>query len=78
MVFSLAIAVAFLFTSPPEVLSADKPIQWNLSVWGGKRAWTEPLELWAADMAKATNGKWKIKIHYGGVLSPSKEQLDGI
>jgi len=78
MVFSLAIALAFLFTSPPQVISADKPIQWNLSVWGGSRAWTKPVEQWAKDMEKATNGRWKIKIHYGGVLAPAKEQLDGI
>jgi len=78
MVFSLAIAVAFLFTSSPQVFSADKPIQWNLSVWGGKRAWTKPLHEWKADMEKATNGRWKIKIHYGGVLSPPKENLDGL
>ncbi|MBC8247837.1 MAG: C4-dicarboxylate TRAP transporter substrate-binding protein [Deltaproteobacteria bacterium] len=78
MVFSLAIALAFLLTSTPEVFSADKPIQWNLSVWGGSRAWTKPVEQWAKDMEKATNGRWKIKIHYGGVLAPAKEQLDGI
>jgi TRAP-type C4-dicarboxylate transport system substrate-binding protein len=29
-------------------------------------------------MAKATNGKWKINLHYGGVLSPAKENLDGL
>lgn len=78
MVFSLMIALAFLFASPPQALSAGETIQWNISVWGGKRAWINPLEVWAADMGEATNGRWKIKIHYGGVLSPPKEQLDGL
>lgn len=78
MIFSLVIAVAFLFSFPPQVFSADKTITWNVSLWGGKRAWTKPLHLWAADMDKATNGRWKIKLHYGSVLSPSKEQLDGL
>jgi len=29
-------------------------------------------------MEKETNGKWKIKLHYGGVLTPAKQQLDGL
>ena len=78
MVFSLAVAVAFIFTSSPQVFSADKPIEWNVSLWGGKRAWTAPLHEWAADMEKKTGGKWKIKLHYGGVLAPPKENFDGL
>jgi TRAP-type C4-dicarboxylate transport system substrate-binding protein len=68
----------FLLTLPPKAISAGKTITWNLSVWGGKRAWTNPLHDWVADMEKATNGRWKIKIHYGGVLAPPKENWDGI
>jgi len=78
MVFSLAIAAAFLLTVSPQVFSADKPIEWNVSLWGGKRAWTGPLHEWAADMEKKTDGKWKIKLHYGGVLAPPKENFDGL
>jgi TRAP-type C4-dicarboxylate transport system substrate-binding protein len=29
-------------------------------------------------MEKLTNGGWKINLHYGAVLSPSKEHLDGL
>ena len=74
----LAMVAGLLFTLIPQVMAADKPIKWNLSVWGGKRAWTRPVHTWAADMEKKTNGRWKIKIHYGSVLSPAKEQLDGL
>ena len=76
--FSLVIMVGFLFALPPQAISAGKVINWNLSVWGGKRAWTNPLHDWVADMEKATNGQWKIKLHYGGVLAPPKENWDGI
>jgi TRAP-type C4-dicarboxylate transport system substrate-binding protein len=36
------------------------------------------MERWARDMEKYTNGGWKIKIHFGAVLAPGKENLDGI
>ena len=75
---SLIIMVGFLFSLPPKAISAEKTINWNLSIWGGKRAWTRPLHEWAADMENKTNGRWKIKIHYGAVLAPPKEALDGI
>lgn len=75
---SLIITVGFLFTLPPKAISADKTVNWNLSLWGGKRAWTRPLHQWVEDMDQKTNGRWKIKIHYGGVLSPPKENLDGL
>jgi len=75
---SLFIMVGFLFTLVPEAISAEKTVTWNLSLWGGKRAWTRPLHDWVADMESKTNGRWKIKLHYGGVLAPPKENWDGI
>jgi TRAP-type C4-dicarboxylate transport system substrate-binding protein len=72
------IMVGFLFTAPPKAISAEKVINWNFSLWGGKRAWSAPLHDWVADMAYKTNGRWKIKLHYGGVLAPPKENYDGI
>lgn len=75
-------SLCFIFGSlaifPPEAVSAEKVYEWNLSLWGGKRAWTIPVEEWAADMAKKTNGRWKIKVHYGEVLAPPKENWDGL
>ncbi len=71
--FTAAIVIGF---SPTSAIS--KTIEWNLSLWSGKRAWTKPVHLWADEMAKRTNGQWKIKIHYGGVLAPPKENWDGL
>ncbi len=78
VLFSLTILVGFVFTLAPNAFSADKVIEWNFSLWGGKRAWSAPLHDWAADMEKKTNGRWKIKLHYGGVLAPPKENWEGI
>ena len=75
---SIIIMAGFLFAQPPKAISAEKEYKWNFSLWGGKRAWTAPLHDWAADMEKKTNGRWKIKFHYGGVLAPPKENYDGI
>lgn len=61
-----------------EAFSAGKKIVWNVALWGGERDWTRPLHQWVDDMDKKTNGRWKIKLHYGSVLSPSKEHFDGI
>ena len=78
ILFSLIIMVGFLLTLAPKAISAEKVIKWNFSLWGGKRAWSAPLHDWVADMEKKTNGRWQIKLHYGGVLAPPKENYDGI
>ena len=75
---SLTIIIAFFGVIPSQAVSQDKVIKWNLNLWGGSRAWTKPIERWAADMAKYTDGRWQITIHYGSVLAPAKESLDGI
>ena len=75
---SLTIAVGFLLTLPPKAISAEKVVEWNFNLWGGKRGWTAPLHDWAAAMNTKTKGRWKIKLHYGGVLAPPKESYDGI
>jgi TRAP-type C4-dicarboxylate transport system substrate-binding protein len=75
---ALAVTVCFLFTLPPKAISAQKTITWNFSLWGGKRAWSAPLHDWAEDMKQKTRGRWIIKLHYGGVLAPAKENYDGI
>ena len=68
----------FILIAPTTVISTEKVIEWDFSLWGGSRAWTKPVEQWVADMEKKTNGNWMIKIHYGGVLAPPKEALEGI
>ena len=72
------ILLGMVFIYVPQAVSAPKVITWNVALWGGERDWTRPLHRWAADMEKLTNGGWKINLHYGAVLSPSKEHLDGL
>ena len=79
----LTVACAICFISGAMMgifpqTAAAKTIEWNLSLWSGKRAWTKPVHAWADAMEKQTNGHWKIKIHYGGVLAPPKENWDGL
>jgi TRAP-type C4-dicarboxylate transport system substrate-binding protein len=61
------------------LLAAQAPAatEWNVSLWGKRRAFTENVEKLAELVAKKTNGDFKLKISYGG-LSKSKENLDGI
>ncbi len=51
--------------------------EWNVSLWGKRRAFTENVEKLATLVAAKTNGDFKLKISYGG-LSKSRENLDGI
>lgn len=53
-------------------------VNWKLSLWGKRRAFTEGMEYVSAEVAKRTGGKFKIKLYYGEQLSKSKENLDGI
>ncbi len=69
--FTLA-ATALAFTSV-EVFA----VEWNVSLWGKRRAFTEHVEKLAELVNKKTNGSFKLKISYGG-LSKNKENLDGI
>ena len=57
-----------------EVMAAT---EWNVSLWGKRRAFTENVEKLAELVEKKTNGDFKLNISYGG-LSKSKENLDGI
>lgn len=51
--------------------------EWNVSLWGTRRAFTENVEKLAELVEAKTNGDFKLNISYGG-LSKSKENLDGI
>jgi TRAP-type C4-dicarboxylate transport system substrate-binding protein len=51
--------------------------EWNVSLWGKRRAFTENVEKLAELVAAKTNGEFKLNISYGG-LSKSRENLDGI
>ncbi len=53
-------------------------LEWKVSVWGKRRAFTEGIEKLSQLVAAKTGGSWTIKIYYGGVLSKARENLDGI
>ncbi len=64
-----ALTVAF----SGEAIAAD----WNVSVWGKRRAFTEHVEKLAELVAAKTNGEFTMNVSYGG-LSKNRENLDGI
>ena len=51
--------------------------EWNVSLWGKRRAFTEHVEKLAELVSAKTNGEFTLSISYGG-LSKNRENLDGI
>jgi len=52
-------------------------VEWNVSVWGKRRAFTEHVEKLAELVSEKTGGEFTLNISYGG-LSKNRENLDGI
>ncbi|WP_299930486.1 C4-dicarboxylate TRAP transporter substrate-binding protein [uncultured Pelagimonas sp.] len=67
----LTTAIAVTFAG--EALATE----WNVSVWGKRRAFTEHVEKLAELVSEKTGGDFTMNISYGG-LSKNKENLDGI
>ncbi len=57
--------------------TAAAATQWDVSLWGERRAFTEHVEKLAELVSEKTNGEFSLNLHYGG-LAPSRENLDGI
>ena len=51
--------------------------EWNVSVWGARRAFTEHVERLAELVEERSGGEFTMNISYGG-LSGNRENLDGI
>lgn len=51
---------------------------WRISMWGNPRALSAGMEAMAENVAEATDGNFRIQIFFGGQLSSSRENLDGI
>jgi len=66
---SLAISAAFVGEAAAT--------EWNVSVWGKRRAFTEHVEKLAELVSEKTGGEFTMNISYGG-LSKNRENLDGI
>ncbi|MCW8915707.1 MAG: C4-dicarboxylate TRAP transporter substrate-binding protein [Magnetovibrio sp.] len=67
------IVSALALTFSAEALATE----WNVSLWGKRRAFTEHVEKIAELVNAKTNGEFTLNISYGG-LSKNKENLDGI
>lgn len=67
----LTAALSFAFAG--EAIATE----WNVSVWGKRRAFTEHVEKLAELVAEKTGGEFTMNVSYGG-LSKNKENLDGI
>ncbi|MEM8741278.1 MAG: C4-dicarboxylate TRAP transporter substrate-binding protein [Pseudomonadota bacterium] len=52
-------------------------LEWNVSLWGKRRAFTEHVEKLAELVAEKTGGEFTLNISYGGLSKP-RENLDGI
>ena len=68
---ALAAAMTTAFTLPALA------VEWNVSLWGKRRAFTEHVEKLAELVKAKTNGEFTLNISYGG-LSKNRENLDGI
>jgi len=60
-----------------QAAAADR-IEWNHSTWGNPRAITRGFEAVSQYVEEKSGGNFTIKIHYGGTISPPRENLDGI
>jgi TRAP-type C4-dicarboxylate transport system substrate-binding protein len=52
--------------------------EWNASLWGKRRAFTEHVEKLAELVSEKTGGEFTINIAYGETLSKNRENLDNI
>ena len=71
------IALIASFSACMLAVEVQAATEWNVSLWGKRRAFTENVEKIAELVDNKTNGDFKLKISYGG-LSKSRENLDGI
>ncbi len=71
----LAVVAALLISFGANETLAKS--EWNVSLWGKRRAFTENVERLAELVEAKTAGDFKLNISYGG-LSKAKENLDGI
>jgi TRAP-type C4-dicarboxylate transport system substrate-binding protein len=67
------LATTLAATFATEALATE----WNVSVWGSRRAFTEHIHALADLVAEKSGGEFTMNISYGG-LSNNTENLDGI
>ena len=67
----------FVFAIAGALATETLAEEWNVSVWGKRRAFTEHIHKLGESLDQKTNGEFTLNISYGG-LSKNKENLDGI
>lgn len=72
-ILTTASVAALTFAFASEAVATD----WNVSLWGKRRAFTEHVEKLAELVAERSGGTFTLSISYGG-LSANTENLDGI
>ena len=72
-IFGASVAATITFAFAGEALATE----WNVSLWGKRRAFTEHVEKLAELVSEKTGGEFTMNISYGG-LSKNRENLDGI
>lgn len=71
--FKGAAVAALSLTFATEALATE----WDVSLWGKRRAFTEHVERLAELVSERTGGDFTLNLSYGG-LSKNRENLDGI
>ena len=72
-IFGASVAATITFAFAGEALATE----WNVSLWGKRRAFTEHVEKLAELVSEKTGGEFTMNISYGG-LSKNRENLDWI
>jgi TRAP-type C4-dicarboxylate transport system substrate-binding protein len=71
------VSIGSVGTASAQQVKGPKII-FKLSLWGKRRAFSEGLEFVSKEVKARTGGNFQVKLYYGGQLSKSKENLDGI
>ena len=71
------ISGAVLATAALAMAADAVAAEWNVSLWGKRRAFTEHVEKLAELVSERTGGEFTLNLSYGG-LSKNRENLDGI
>lgn len=74
-----ALTLAAGLVTPAVAANINGPkVFWKISMWGKPRALSAGMEALAKKALAETGGNFVIKIFYGGQLSKSRENLDGL
>lgn len=74
-----ALVAGLLATTSSYGANVEGPkVFWKVSMWGNPRALSAGMEAMAEKIKEETDGNFEIKIFYGGQLSSSRENLDGL